>query len=98
MSSRSKTSMIDPDIQSFRRPTKLVTIYCDGSSLGNGRDAARAAAVALLGYKGLWRAFWSDLGKTTNQQAQIAAAAVWVEGLAKPLPVRGDTGSPNRIL
>src|SRR4051794_12815481 len=35
---------------------KQVAIFCDGSSLGNGKDASRAAGVALLGYKGIWRA------------------------------------------
>ena len=34
---------------------------------------ARAAAVALLGFKGLWRAFGTYLGQATNQQAEIAA-------------------------
>ena len=28
---------------------KEVSIYCDGSSLGNGQAETRAAAVALLG-------------------------------------------------
>src|SRR5256712_582206 len=93
MSSSSKTSMIDPDIQSFRRPTKLVTIYCDGSSLGNGRDAARAAAVSLLGYKGLWRAFGTYLGKATNQQAEIAAAALGLGALKEPCRVRVHSDS-----
>ena len=54
--------------------SKLVTIYCDGSSLGNGQTATRAAAVALLGYRGLWRAFGQYLGTATNQQAEVAAA------------------------
>ena len=85
--------MIDSDIQSFRRPTKLVTIYCDGSSLGNGRDEARAAAVALLGYQGLWRAFGTYLGKATNQQAEIAAAALGLEALKEPCRVRVHTDS-----
>src|SRR2546427_11023128 len=93
MSSSSKTSMIDPDIQSFRRPTKLVTIYCDGSSLGNGRDATRAAAVALLGFKGLWRAFGTYLGKATNQQAEITAAALGLEALKEPCRVGLHTDS-----
>ena len=31
---------------------KEVTVYCDGSSLGNGLLETRAAAVALLGYRG----------------------------------------------
>jgi len=76
-----------------RRPSKLVTIFCDGSSLGNGRDAARAAAVALLGYQGLWRAFGTYLGKATNQQAEIAAAALGLEALKEPCRVRLHTDS-----
>ncbi len=78
---------------SSRRPTKLVTIFCDGSSLGNGRDEARAAAVALLGYQGLWRAFGSYLGKATNQQAEIAAAALGLEALREPCRVSVHTDS-----
>jgi ribonuclease HI len=70
-----------------RRPSKLVTIFCDGSSLGNGRDATRAAAVALLGYQGLWRAFGAYLGHATNQQAEIAAAALGLEALKEPCRV-----------
>jgi ribonuclease HI len=76
-----------------RRPSKLVTIYCDGSSLGNGRDEARAAAVALLGYQGLWRAFGLYLGRATNQQAEIAAAALGLEALKEPCRVRLHTDS-----
>jgi len=76
-----------------RRPSKLVTIFCDGSSLGNGRVEARAAAVALLGYQGLWRAFGSYLGKATNQQAEIAAAALGLEALKEPCRVRVFTDS-----
>lgn len=76
-----------------RRPAKLVTIFCDGSSLGNGRDQARAAAVALLGYQGLWRAFGSYLGKATNQQAEIAAAALGLEALKEPCRVSLHTDS-----
>jgi ribonuclease HI len=76
-----------------RRPTKIVTIYCDGSSLGNGREETRAAAVALLGYRGLWRAFGSYLGKATNQQAEIAAAALGLEALKEPCQVRLYTDS-----
>ena len=77
----------------LRRPTKLVTIFCDGSSLGNGRDAARAAAVALLGFKGLWRAFGTYLGQATNQQAEIAAAALGLEALKEPCRVTVHTDS-----
>lgn len=60
---------------------KKVTIVCDGSSLGNGRDNMRAAAVAVLGFKGYWRAVGEYLGSATNQQAEIAAAAIGLENL-----------------
>jgi ribonuclease HI len=73
--------------QPSRRATKFVTIFCDGSSLGNGQTMSRAAAVALLGYKGLWRAVGEYLGKATNQQAEIAAAAVGLEALHEPCSV-----------
>lgn len=66
---------------------KSVTIFCDGSSLGNGNVETRAAAVALLGYQGLWRAFGDYLGRATNQQAEIAAAAVGLESLREPCRV-----------
>ncbi len=67
---------------------KEVVIYCDGSSLGNGQEAARAAAVALLGYRRTWRAFGLFLGSATNQQAEIAAAAIGLEQLSEPCRVR----------
>ena len=60
---------------------KQVTIVCDGSSLGNGRGNPRAAAVAVLGFKGLWKAVGEYLGAATNQQAEIAAAAIGLESL-----------------
>src|SRR4026208_256618 len=72
---------------------KQVSIYCDGSSLGNGQVASRAAAVALLGYKGFWRAVGEYLGKATNQQAEIAAAAVGLESLRQPCQVSIFTDS-----
>ena len=72
---------------------KHVDIYCDGSSLGNGRDVSRAAAVALLGYKGIWRAVGEYLGTATNQQAEIAAAAVGLESLKQPCQVSVFTDS-----
>ena len=72
---------------------KEVLIYCDGSSLGNGQEAARAAAVALLGYRGAWRAFGLYLGTATNQQAEIAAAALGLEQLREPCRVRVLTDS-----
>jgi ribonuclease HI len=72
---------------------KQVAIFCDGSSLGNGRDASRAAAVALLGYKGHWRAVGEYLGSATNQQAEIVAAAVGLESLTQPCQVSVFTDS-----
>jgi len=70
-----------------------VTIFCDGSSLGNGQTATRAAAVALLGYRGIWRAVGSYLGNATNQQAEIAAAALGLESLREPCRVHLFTDS-----
>ncbi|HKG60185.1 MAG TPA: RNase H family protein [Pyrinomonadaceae bacterium] len=72
---------------------KQVSIFCDGSSLGNGQEASRAAAVALLGYKGIWRAVGEYLGRATNQQAEIAAAAVGLESLKQPCQVSVFTDS-----
>ncbi|HEX8844522.1 MAG TPA: RNase H family protein [Pyrinomonadaceae bacterium] len=73
---------------------KSVTIFCDGSSLGNGLTAdTRAAAVALLGYRGIWRGVGSYLGQATNQQAEIAAAALGLEALREPCNVRVVTDS-----
>jgi ribonuclease HI len=66
---------------------KEVLIYCDGSSLGNGRGDTRAAAVALLGFRGVWRAFGEYLGGATNQQAEVAAAALGLEQLREPCRV-----------
>jgi ribonuclease HI len=72
---------------------KSVTIFCDGSSLGNGLAETRAAAVALLGYKGLWRGVGEYLGRATNQQAEIAAAAIGLTALREPCRVRVVTDS-----
>ncbi|HEY0004406.1 MAG TPA: RNase H family protein [Pyrinomonadaceae bacterium] len=72
---------------------KSVTIYCDGSSLGNGQTETRAAAVALLGYRGIWRAVGAYLGVATNQQAEIVAAALGLEALREPCRVRVVTDS-----
>ena len=69
-------------------PLKSVTIYCDGSSLGNGQAETRAAAVALLNFRDSWRAFGCYLGSATNQQAEIAAAAIGLEQLREPCRVR----------
>jgi ribonuclease HI len=78
---------------STKKPLKVVTILCDGSSLGNGQAAARAAAVALLGYRGVWRAVGTFLGKATNQQAEVAAAALGLESLTESCRVHLFTDS-----
>jgi len=72
---------------------KQVAIYCDGSSLGNGQESSRAASVALLGYKGIWRAVGEYLGRATNQQAEIIAAAVGLEALREACDVKVFTDS-----
>jgi ribonuclease HI len=74
-------------------PLKDVTIFCDGSSLGNGRSETRAAAVALLGFRGIWRSVGTYLGNATNQQAEIAAAALGLEALLEPCHVHLFTDS-----
>jgi ribonuclease HI len=78
-------------IQEFS--SKQVTIFCDGSSLGNGQASTRAAAAALLGYKGIWRAVGEYLGNATNQQAEIIAAALGLESLREPCQVHLHTDS-----
>jgi len=72
---------------------KEVTIVCDGSSLGNGNGKPRAAAVAVLGYRGYWRAFGEFLGEATNQQAEIAAAYIGIKTLREPCKVKVLTDS-----
>ena len=72
---------------------KSVTIFCDGSSLGNGKVSTRAAAVAMLGYQGLWRAVGEYLGHATNQQAEVVAAALGLEALTEPCSVNLCTDS-----
>src|SRR5687767_9024369 len=67
---------------------KSVTIVCDGSSLGNGKLNPRAAAVAVLGFKGYWKAVGQYLGNATNQQAEIAAAILGLENLKEPCKVK----------
>ena len=67
---------------------KEVTIVCDGSSLGNGKGNTRAAAVAVLGFKGYWRAVGEYLGSATNQQAEIAAATLGLSNLNQPCRVK----------
>ena len=66
---------------------KEVTIVCDGSSLGNGRGETRAAAVAVLEYRGARKIFGEYLGNSTNQQAEIVAACLGLEALKEPCRV-----------
>jgi ribonuclease HI len=82
--------------QEQRKTLKQVQIYCDGSSLGNGKAGTRAASVALLGYKGIWRAVAEYLGNATNQQAEIVAAAIGLESLREPCQV--DLFSDSRYV
>ena len=53
----------------------------------------RAAAFALLGFKGVWRAVGAYLGQATNQQAEVAAAALGLESLREPCQVHLFTDS-----
>jgi ribonuclease HI len=80
-------------VSASARTLKDVTIFCDGSSLGNGQTETRAASVALLGYRGVWRAVGAYLGIATNQQAEIVAAALGLEALREPCRVRVTTDS-----
>ncbi len=85
----SQSSVLSPQSSILNpRSLKDVLIYCDGSSLGNGQASPRAAAVAMLGYREVWRAFGVYLGAATNQQAEIAAAALGLEQLTEPCRVR----------
>jgi ribonuclease HI len=74
-------------IKAGKQVRKKVTIFSDGSSLGNGASSSKAAAVALLGYRGIWRAVGTYLGSATNQQAEIVAAAIGLEALREPCQV-----------
>ena len=67
---------------------KHVTIVCDGSSLGNGRGETRAAAVAVLEFRGVRKIVGEYLGNCTNQQAEIVAACLGLEALKEPCEVR----------
>lgn len=67
---------------------KEVTIVCDGSSLGNGSGKPRAAAAAILEYRGKRKILGEYLGAATNQQAEIIAACLGLEALKQPCRVR----------
>jgi ribonuclease HI len=77
---------------------KRVTIVCDGSSLGNGGGAPRAAAAAVLSFtdasgREYVRAVGEYLGHATNNQAEIVAACIALESLREPCDVRLITDS-----
>ena len=70
-----------------------MTIVCDGSSLGNGRGETRAAAAAVLEYRGARRLLGAYLGNATNQQAEILAACLGLEALKEACAVALFTDS-----
>jgi ribonuclease HI len=76
-----------------KQKLKQVTIFCDGSSLGNGSINTRAAAVAILQYRNNWRAVGEYIGSMTNQQAEIAAATIGLSALKEPCRVHLFTDS-----
>jgi ribonuclease HI len=63
---------------------KTVIITADGACLGNGRENTRAAAAAVLEYNGHRRAVAHYIGPSTNQRAEITAAAFGLESLKEP--------------
>lgn len=67
---------------------KHITIVCDGSSLGNGKGETRAAAVAILEYRGVRKIVGEYLGNCTNQQAEVVAACLGLEALKEPCEVK----------
>lgn len=63
---------------------KEILLVCDGSSLGNSnyqKGESRAAAVAILEFKGKRKIFGEYLGNASNQQAEIVAACIGLEQL-----------------
>ncbi|NDD64014.1 MAG: ribonuclease HI [Acidobacteria bacterium] len=72
---------------------KEVTIVCDGSSIGNGKRSARAAAAAILEYRGQLKIVGEYIGDGTNQQAEIIAACVGLEALTESCLVKIVTDS-----
>lgn len=70
-------------------PKFLVIITVDGACLGNGQSQiqTRAAAGAILNYQGHRRAVAEHIGESTNQRAEIIAAALGLESLKEPCTV-----------
>jgi len=66
---------------------KVVVITADGACLGNGKENTRAAAAAILEYNGHRRAVADYIGPSTNQAAEIIAAALGLESLKEPCTV-----------
>ena len=66
---------------------KLVIITVDGACLGNGQTHSRAAAAAILNYQGRRRAVAQYIGQSTNQRAEILAAACGLRALTEPCQV-----------
>jgi ribonuclease HI len=66
---------------------KHVIITVDGACLGNGQVQTRAAAAAILNYQGHRRAVAEYIGNSTNQKAEILAAACGLEALKEPCQV-----------
>lgn len=66
---------------------KIVIITVDGACSGNGQINARAAAAAILNYRGHRRAVAEFIGPGTNQKAEIIAAALGLETLEQPCKV-----------
>jgi ribonuclease HI len=66
---------------------KEIILVCDGCSLGNSNYQAgesRAAAAAILEFKGTRKIFGEYLGNASNQQAEIVAACIGLENLKEP--------------
>lgn len=79
-------------------PGKHVTVVCDGSSLNNQHGRRRAAAAAILVYKGARKLVGEYLGNATNQQAEIVAACIGLEALKEPCQVELVSDSEYLIL
>jgi ribonuclease HI len=77
---------------------KHVRVVCDGSSLNNQQGKRRAAAAAILEYKGQQKILGEYLGNATNQQAEIVAACIGLEALKGPCRVELISDSEYLIL